>query len=83
MQMRIGSSLLLIAVGAILRFAVRTESSHGINIWTIGIVLMIVGAAGLVVSAFLLTARRRTDVHYHRDGATVVESEPRNHIEAL
>ena len=46
-----GTSLLLIAVGAILRFAV-TVTSTGFNIHTIGVILMIVGVVGLVLSLF-------------------------------
>jgi sulfite exporter TauE/SafE len=47
--MGIGTSLLLIAVGAILRFAV-TVSTSGFNLQTVGVILMIVGAVGLVIS---------------------------------
>ena len=50
--MRIGSSLVLIAVGAILKFAVTTSVS-GINLSTVGVVLMVVGIAGLVISLVL------------------------------
>lgn len=71
--MRIGSSLFVIALGAILRFAVTNQHTHGVNLWTIGVILMIVGAAGLVLSLVLMTARRRTDVRYRRDGVTYVE----------
>lgn len=63
--MRIGVSLILIAVGAILRFAVTTNSSHGFNIGTIGVILMIVGAVGLVISLVWMGTRRRTDVIEH------------------
>ncbi len=59
--MRIGGSLFLIALGAILKFAV-TDSVNGIDLGTVGVILMIVGAVGLVLSLFWLTARRRTDV---------------------
>lgn len=59
--MRIGGSLFLIALGAILKFAV-TDSVNGINLGTVGVILMIVGLIGLVLSLFWLTARRRTDV---------------------
>jgi len=45
----IGVSILLIAVGAILRFAVSVTSS-GFNIHTIGLILLIVGIIGLVLS---------------------------------
>ena len=47
--MGFGLSILLIAVGAILRFAVSVTTS-GFNLHTIGLILLIVGALGLVVS---------------------------------
>jgi hypothetical protein len=47
--MGIGTSLVLIAIGAILDFAVSVHTS-GFNINTIGLILMIVGAVGLVLS---------------------------------
>ena len=58
--MALGTALFLIAVGAILRFAV-TATTHGIDIQTIGVILMIVGGVGLVISLFwmLVWANRR------------------------
>lgn len=47
--MTYGSSLLLIAVGAILRYAV-TATVSGIDLQTVGLVLMIVGIVGLILS---------------------------------
>jgi hypothetical protein len=47
--MGVGTSLVLIAVGAILRFAVSVTTS-GFNVHSIGIILMVVGAVGLVIS---------------------------------
>jgi sulfite exporter TauE/SafE len=47
--MGIGTSIFLIAVGAILRFAVSATTS-GVNIHTVGVILIIVGAIGLVIS---------------------------------
>ena|SRR6266567_3834530 len=47
--MTIGASLLLIAVGAILRFAVQTVSTHGIDLHVIGDILMIIGVVGLLL----------------------------------
>jgi hypothetical protein len=47
--MTFGSSLLLIAVGAILRYAV-TATVSGVNLQVVGLVLMIVGVVGLVLS---------------------------------
>jgi hypothetical protein len=59
--MRIGGSLFLIALGAILKFAV-TANVNGVDIGTIGVILMIVGAIGLVISLIWMSTRRRTDV---------------------
>lgn len=44
-----GASILLIAVGAVMAYAV-TVDTEGFNINTAGVVLMVVGAIGLVVS---------------------------------
>jgi hypothetical protein len=59
--MGLGTSLLLIAVGAILRFAVSV-TTHGFNLHTVGLILLIVGVVGLVISLFWMVAwadRRR------------------------
>jgi beta-lactamase regulating signal transducer with metallopeptidase domain len=55
--MGLGTSLFLIAVGAILRFAVSV-TTHGFNIHTIGVILMIVGIVGLFVSLLWMTMWR-------------------------
>lgn len=68
--MRIGVSLFLIAVGAILKFAVNTQNTHGFNVGTAGVILMIVGALGLLISAVWMSTRRRTDVIQHGPGGT-------------
>ena len=47
--MGIGVSLILIATGAILTWAVNAEVS-GLELQTIGVILMVVGALGLVLS---------------------------------
>jgi len=47
--MGIVTSMFLIAVGAVMRFAV-TMQGHGFNVHTTGVVLMIVGAIGAVLS---------------------------------
>jgi hypothetical protein len=49
--MGIGVSLLLIAIGAILDFAVNVNTD-GFNLNTIGVILMIVGGIGLLFSLF-------------------------------
>jgi hypothetical protein len=57
--MALGTSLFLIAVGAILRFAVSV-STHGLNIHTVGVILMIVGGVGLIISLlWMLVWRER------------------------
>ena len=56
--MGIGTSLLLIAVGAILKFAV-TASISGVSIATVGVILMVVGILGLVISLLFLLQRDR------------------------
>ena len=81
--MTIGASLLLIALGAILKFAV-TATVSGVDVQTIGVVLMVVGVLGLVLGLVLSTRRRRTDVVQTNDvpGAparrtTYVQDDPR------
>jgi Domain of unknown function (DUF6458) len=71
--MSIGGSVFLIAVGAILRYAV-TATVSGIDIATVGLILMIVGIAGLVLSLLymLMWAPRRRGV----GGERVVERAP-------
>jgi hypothetical protein len=54
--MSIGASIFLIAVGAILEFAVTVDNPRGFDLNTIGVILMVVGAIGLFIS--LLWARR-------------------------
>ena len=48
MMMTIGTALLTIAVGAILKFAV-TANLSGLDIGTVGVILMIAGTAGMVI----------------------------------
>ena len=73
--MRIGSSLVLIAIGAILKFAVTTTVS-GISLSTVGVVLMVVGIAGLVISLVMANTARRTDVVHHSARTEYVEPLP-------
>jgi Domain of unknown function (DUF6458) len=67
--MTLGTSLFLIAVGAVLRFAVNVSTS-GFNIHTVGVILMIVGAVGFIISLLWMTmwsdrrARTRERVVY-------------------
>jgi L-cystine uptake protein TcyP (sodium:dicarboxylate symporter family) len=70
--MYIGPSIFLIAIGAILKYAV-TATLAGISIQTVGVILMVAGGIGLIASLFLeLSAGRRAP----RDVEVVREREP-------
>jgi hypothetical protein len=69
--MTIGTSLFLFAVGAILKFAV-TDSNTGVDLSTVGVILMAVGVVGLLLSLLYMTQRRETVVRRDR----VVERDP-------
>jgi uncharacterized protein DUF6458 len=64
--MTIGTSIFLIAVGAILKFAV-TATVAGIDIATVGVILMVAGVIGLVIGLFLLTQTRGRDAVVYDD----------------
>lgn len=77
--MGLGTSMLLIAVGAIMKFALHVNSSN-VDIETVGTILMIVGVAGALLSlafwgswggAGVAGRTRRTTVY--EDGAPVQE----------
>ena len=69
--MGIGVSIFLIAVGAILTFAV-TVTANGVNISTVGMILMIVGGIGLLWSLIAVgTSSYRGRTVY--EGGPVVE----------
>lgn len=71
--MTIGGSIFLIAVGAILTFAVKF-TVVGIDIRIIGVILMAVGVLGIILSLLVWGPRsRRTDVVEER-----VVREPRD-----
>jgi predicted membrane channel-forming protein YqfA (hemolysin III family) len=61
----LGASIFLLAVGAVLTFAVDVTTS-GFNIHTVGIILMAAGALGLVLSLLFWSSfspyRRRGDM---------------------
>jgi hypothetical protein len=68
--MGIGVSVFLVAVGAILTFAVEVEA-QGVNINTVGVILMIVGAIGLLASLLFWSSFSP----YARGGRTTVREE--------
>jgi hypothetical protein len=68
----IGTSIVLIAVGALMKYAVTAETDF-IDIQTAGVVLMLVGILGLVLSLFYTfmwspqaQARRDDRDHYEQ-----------------
>ena len=65
--MGIGISVFFLALGAILAWAVEVESTSGFDINTIGVILMIVGAIGLVVSLAIFGGRRGGTVVTERE----------------
>ena len=73
----IGTALFLIALGAILAFAVTADTAEeGFSVQTAGVVLMVVGAVALLLRAlwqFGLSDRRREEVPHTEP---VVEREP-------
>ena len=80
--MRIGSSIFLIALGAILSFAVQ-DAIPGVSLTTIGYILMAVGVIGLIVSIVIASPRREHRVTESRSvvdpatGETVTRNESR------
>jgi uncharacterized membrane protein HdeD (DUF308 family) len=72
--MTVGASIFLIAVGAILRYAV-TGSISGVDRATVGLILMLAGIVGLIIGLFLyFNAPRRADTVVTRD--RYVDREP-------
>jgi hypothetical protein len=75
--MGIGGSIFLLALGAILAFAVNADIS-GIDINIVGWVLMVAGLVGLIITVWYWNSRRRTVVSQARpvargDGGYVSE----------
>jgi hypothetical protein len=70
--MRIGAALFLIAVGAILKWAV-TKQVSGIDLPMVGVILMVIGIIGLALELILWASRRRTTVVTRSPGVTYVD----------
>jgi hypothetical protein len=68
----IGTSIFLIAIGAILYFAVNADIS-GLEISTVGLILMIVGILGLIISLYLRRGATRRRPAGPGDGPVVRE----------
>ena len=70
--MGIGSSIFLLAVGAILAFAVDATVA-GLDIQVVGIILMIAGVVGLALTLLVFAPRRRRTVTETRSGQPVAQ----------
>lgn len=68
----ISGSLFLVALGAILYFAVSVEA-EGFSINTIGLILMIVGVVGLVLTLIMTESANRAEAERGTD-VTVIDS---------
>ena len=66
----IGGSLFLVALGAILSFAVSVEA-EGFSINTVGWILMIVGVVGLILTLLMTASVEKTE--RQSGGVTIVE----------
>lgn len=74
--MTIGTSLFLIAVGAILRYAVE-DRVKAVDIPTAGLILILVGAFGLILGLYLTFVRGRPDPTLGEDDDVVVRRRTR------
>jgi hypothetical protein len=69
--MGIGISVFLLAVGAIMTFAIEVNSSDGFNINNAGVILMVIGLIGLLTSALIFGPRSRRTVVSDSSGRRV------------
>jgi len=81
--MRIGGSIFLIVLGAVLNFAIHVQT-RGFSFHTIGIILMIFGSAAAVLTLIIWSERARTVIRPSPRGefieerpATVYDDSPR------
>jgi hypothetical protein len=69
--MRIGTSVVVMAIGAIMAFAVEVDRAEGFNINTAGIILLVIGAIGLIATLLMAAPTRRQTVVDGPEGRTV------------
>lgn len=77
--MSIGSSIVLAVIGAVLYFAVDYQVS-GFDISTAGIILMIAGVVGLVLSLIVQNRRRTSSVVTQDNLGHVQRTESRSDV---
>jgi hypothetical protein len=75
-----GFSAVALVVGAILHFAVTTQG-HGFNVSTVGTILMIAGAIGVVLSGIIFaTTSRQAGGGRRTHDREVIDSEGRSTV---
>ncbi|MFE4198730.1 DUF6458 family protein [Paenarthrobacter sp. NPDC056912] len=74
--MRIGSSIALIAIGAILAFALAPGIIPFLDQILVGYILMIVGVLGLIISIAMSNRTRRTVVERRTAPEAAIERRP-------
>ena len=73
--MGVGTSIVLIAVGAILKYAV-TASVSGIRLDTVGTILLVIGILGLVISLLYMAVWSDRDRGYRRERVVEDDVDP-------
>jgi len=73
--MGLGVSLILIAVGAILAFAVNVHNSSSFDVNTIGIILLVVGIVGALLSMIFWSSWAGPG-YFSRERRTVIDERP-------
>jgi hypothetical protein len=74
--MGLGVSLILIAVGAVLAFAVHVDNSNAFDVNTIGVILLIVGAVGALLSMIFWSSWAGPGYFTRSRRTTVVDDGP-------
>lgn len=64
------SCLVLAVIGAILRFGVANAAGDGINLDMIGLILLVAGAAGVLISIIQSIVGRTTSTEIHNSDGT-------------
>jgi len=73
-----GFSIVAMAAGAVMYWAV-TAQGHGFRLSTVGIILMIIGAVGLVISTIVFgTSRRSRGSRHHTYDRQVTDAQGRS-----
>src|SRR5262245_9431526 len=71
--MGIGASVFLLAVGAILTFALTDQQVGALDLNAVGWILMAVGVVGIIMTTMIWGRRRSTVVTEQRPTTTVTE----------